>query len=458
MQLIQNNNGVDIKAWIDGVYIEHDAINMLRMAAQLPFIFKHIAMMPDAHVGIGSCIGSVIPTKGAVIPSAVGVDIGCGITSLPIDLSVSDIPEEKRHAIRLEIENLIPTGRTNQGGEGDKGAWMNTPKEVLLKWRTELETELQDILKKHPGIRSRYGLNDQNHLGTLGGGNHFIEICLDLEDHVWFMLHSGSRGVGNRIGQYFINLAKKKCSKIPDGEEQKIDQELKDFFQSKKFKSLSKSDKKIESEKRKLEAINRKNKSGIKLPHTDLAYFTEGDSEFSDYMQAVLWAQKYAKISRNLMMYNVAQAVGNVLGEVINVDLEKMIDCHHNYVTEETHFGEKILVTRKGAISARKGEFGIIPGSMGAKSYIVEGLGCEEAFCSASHGAGRNMSRSAAKKKFTVEDHKKSTEGIECVKNESVLDETPLAYKDIDTVMEAEKDLVKPICQLRQIICVKGSE
>ena len=455
MQIIEHNKGVNILAWVDGVPVESEAITQLKNVAAMPFIFKHVAAMPDMHVGKGNCIGSVIPTKGAVIPAAVGCDIGCGMIAARTNLNVSDLPtSEKRITLRKEIERLIPTGRTNNGGKGDEGAWSETPKRVLSVWREHLEKDLQEILKKNPGIRSKHGLNDLCHFSSLGTGNHFLEICLDLEDTIWIMLHSGSRGVGNRIGSFFMKKAKDVCQAGSDQEKNEIEEELKKYFKSKEFRSLSKSAKKESSVKMRQEANKKKQKLGIHLPHPDLAFFTEGSSIFDDYMQAVLWAQKYAKLNRQLMLENMIQALTNVCGEV---KIEEEIGCHHNYVNYEEHFGERILVTRKGAISAKKGEKGIIPGSMGSKSYIVEGLGCKDSFCSASHGAGRKMSRSAAKKQFTVEDHIAATEGIECSKDESVIDETPMAYKDIDTVIEAEKELVKPICQLRQIICVKGS-
>lgn len=456
MQIWSGKN-VDIKAWVDGVLVESGAIDQLRNVSELPFIYKHLAVMPDVHIGVGATIGSVIPTKGAVIPSAVGVDIGCGVNALPTSIILSDIPIDKRHFLRLEIEKLIPTGRSNSGGKGDKGAWKNIPKDVQYMWQSELEKELDQILKKHPGIRSRHGLNDKNHLGTLGGGNHFIEICVDLNDRIWILLHSGSRGIGNRIGQYFIQLAKNKCLDAPISEIKRIEKELKDYFNSSEFYSLPNYKKKFASEKKKFDSARERKKLSVKLPHSDLAYFTEDMSEFHDYIIAVLWAQKYAKISRSLMIKRVVNALENIIGS-FKYDYNNMISCHHNYVNKEIHFCEEIFVTRKGAISACIGEKAIIPGSMGSKSYIVEGLGNEESFCSASHGAGRSMSRSEAKKIFTIEDHIRDTEGIECVKNSSVIDETPGAYKSIDDVMNAQVDLVKPIEQLKQIICVKGSE
>jgi len=275
----------------------------------------------------------------------------------------------------------------------------------------------------------------------------------DETDDLWIMLHSGSRGVGNAIGSFFMKKAKEICREGSGAERDKIDREVKEYFRSKEFRSLSKKDKKKVSENLRKDSKERKLKLGTDLPHQDLAFFSEGDPLFGQYIEAVQWAQRFAAYNRQLMLENVIKAVENICGKFTT---EEPISCHHNYTREEEHFGEKVWVTRKGAISAREGEFGIIPGSMGAKSYIVRGKGCAESFCSASHGAGRKMSRSAAKKAFTVEDHIAATEGIECAKDSSVIDETPMAYKDIDDVMNAEKDLVEPVHQIHQIICVKG--
>jgi len=445
---------VPIKAWVDGVPVESEAITQLKEVASMPFVFKHLAVMPDVHLGIGSCIGSVIPTKGAVIPSAVGVDLGCGMGAFRTSLTVDDVPEERRERIYDEIQRLVPTGRTNQGGKGDRGAWHDIPRRVLNIWRTHLESDLEDLMKRHQGIQGRHGVNHVNHLGTLGSGNHFIEVCLDLENRVWVMLHSGSRGIGNRIGQYFIRLAKETCQN-GGAAATKADEELRAYFQSPQFKGLSKQDKKRVSAEKRAQVRDEKRKLGVRLPRPDLAYLEEGTQLFDDYLAAALWAQRYARYNRDLMCEGVTTALQNVCGKFA-VDMS--VRCHHNYVAKEKHFGEDVWVTRKGAVSAFPGEMAIIPGSMGAKSYIVEGLGCVEAFCSASHGAGRRMSRKAAKKTFTVEDHRKATQGIQCAKDVSVLDETPGAYKDIDTVMEAQQDLVRAVHQLRQIVCIKGCE
>jgi len=405
MQVI-NDNGNLIKAWIDGVSVEDGAVAQLKKCAQMPFIFKHVAAMPDAHVGMGACIGSVIPTIGAVMPSAVGVDIGCGMAAVRTTLTESDIPEAIRPDVRFAIENAIPAGRSHNGGKGDIGAWDKLPTVVEAIWLDELAEDYDKITEKHRGAK---GYNDVNQLGTLGTGNHFIEICLDKDNRVWFMLHSGSRGCGNRIGSYFIKFAKELCNK---------------WF--------------------------------INLPDSDLAYFPQRTEEFSDYMFAVGWAQKFARLNRDLMMQSLVDAIRGVTS-VPEFEFEgDVVDCHHNYVAFENHFGKNILVTRKGAIRARKDELAIIPGSMGTRSYIVRGLGNRDSFCSASHGAGRCMSRTRARKTITVDQHVAATKGVECVKDKTVLDESPLAYKDIDKVIEAERDLVEPVHTLRQIICVKG--
>ena len=452
---IWKGDEVPILAWVDGVPIESEAITQMKLMAKLPFIYKHIAAMPDMHVGIGATVGTVVPTKGAVIPSAVGVDIGCGMCAVRTDIDEDRIPIEKRSILRSEIERLVPTGRTNQGGRGDKGAWdsNNIPKRVKNTWREHLEDGWKDILRKNSGIQSKHGVNHVIHLRTLGGGNHFIEICVDLDHKIWIMLHSGSRGVGSRIGQFFIRAAKSACRDGCKSERKAIDKEINGYLKSDRFRSLDKKDRKRKAKELKRVAKERKDKLGVSLPHRDLAYLEEGTKIFDEYMQAALWAQEFARLSRKLMLEQVTTAVKNILGKF---ETATEVNCHHNYVALEEHFGEKVFVTRKGAIRAGKDELGIIPGSMGAKSYIVSGKGNPDSFCSASHGAGRKMSRSAAKRQFTVEDHRAATDGIECAKDEGVLDETPLAYKDIDSVMNAESDLVEVRHTLKQIICVKG--
>lgn len=398
------NNGL-VKAWTQGVQLEDAAKEQLTNAAQLPFIFKWIAAMPDVHFGIGATIGSVIPTKGAIIPAAVGVDIGCGMMAVQTSLNARDLPDNLKN-IRSAIESAVPHGRTNQGRAGDRGAWHNIPERNGAVWAEELKPRYDAILAKHPKLDRG---NHANHLGTLGTGNHFIEVCLDEAENVWFMLHSGSRGVGNRMGNYFIEKARL---------------EMRKFF--------------------------------VNLPDIDLAYFPEHTDGFDDYVEAVEWAQDYARRNRDLMMEQIVGAVRRS-GEVPAFSAEvKAINCHHNYVARESHYGENVLVTRKGAVRAREGDMGIIPGSMGARSYIVRGKGNAESFHSCSHGAGRAMSRNEAKRRFTVADHARMTEGVECRKDADVIDETPAAYKSIDAVMAAQADLVEIVHTLRQVVCVKG--
>ena len=403
--VIATEAGVPVKAWTKGVPLEDSARKQLLNAAQLPFIFKWIAAMPDVHWGIGATVGSVIPTKGAIIPAAVGVDIGCGMMAVQTSLNARDLPDNLK-GIRSAIENAVPHGRTNHGGAGDRGAWHDIPARNRGVWVGELKARYDAILAKHPKLDRG---NHANHLGTLGTGNHFIEVCLDESENVWFMLHSGSRGVGNRMGNYFIDLARKDMQK---------------FF--------------------------------VNLPDIDLAYFPERTEHFDDYVEAVEWAQDYARRNRDLMMEQIAGAV-RAGGEMPPFTAElKAINCHHNYVAREQHFGENVLITRKGAVRAREGDMGIIPGSMGARSFIVRGKGNPESFSSCSHGAGRAMSRNEAKRRFTVEDHMRMTEGVECRKDEDVIDETPAAYKPIDAVMAAQADLVEIVHTLRQVVCVKG--
>ena len=398
--------GVQVKAWTKGVPVEEQARKQLMNAAQLPFVFKWIAAMPDVHWGVGATIGSVIPTQGAIIPAAVGVDIGCGMMAVQTSLNARLLPDNLK-PIRDAIEAAVPHGRTNQGGKGDRGAWGEVPVRTNEVWGADLKPRYDAILAKHPKLDRG---NHANHLGTLGTGNHFIEVCLDESENVWFMLHSGSRGVGNRMGTYFIDLARR---------------DMKKFF--------------------------------INLPDADLAYFPEHTDHFKDYFEAVEWAQDYARWNRHLMMEQVVAAVRNSGAVPADFSAElKAINCHHNYVAREKHFGESVLITRKGAVRARVGDFGIIPGSMGARSYIVSGKGSVDSFCSCSHGAGRAMSRAEAKRRYTLEDHARMTEGVECRKDAEVIDETPAAYKSIEAVMAAQADLVDIVHTLRQVVCVKG--
>lgn len=403
-QLIQGEDGVPIKAWTKGVAIEAEAEKQLRNVARLPIVYKWVAAMPDVHWGIGATVGSVIPTKGAVIPAAVGVDIGCGMMAVQTTLNANQLPENLR-GIRTAIEKAIPHGRTDNGGRKDKGGWHELPKRQIGVWR-QLQIGYKAITDKYPELDRG---NDVNHLGTLGTGNHFIEVCLDESDQVWFMLHSGSRGVGNRIGMFFIEMAKNDMR-----------QHIKN------------------------------------LPDKDLAYFQEGSEHFEDYFDAVSWAQEFALYNRKLMMEQLVDAVSES-GEVPPFSLsETAVNCHHNYVAREEHYRAMVFVTRKGAVRARKGDLGIIPGSMGARSYIVRGLGNPESFQSCSHGAGRAMSRGEAKRRFSLQDHIKATAGVECRKDADVIDETPMAYKPIEDVMNAQKDLVEIVHTLRQVVCVKG--
>ena len=392
-----------IKLWTHGVPVEDDARAQLINTARMPFIYRHLAVMPDVHLGKGSTIGSVIPTRGAIIPAAVGVDIGSGMMAARTTLTAADLPDNL-HGLRTAIEQAVPHGRDLTRGQRDRGSWGRPPAPVDAAWKALLPG-FRRIVEKAPRLVKT---NNHNHLGTLGTGNHFIEVCLDEAERVWFMLHSGSRGVGNAIGRHYIELA---------------------------------------------QADMRSHLA--KLPDRDLAYFEEGARHFDDYVEAVGWAQDYALRNREVMMQHVVAAARVVIARPFETDVEA-VNCHHNYVQKETHFGHEVLVTRKGAVSAQKGQLGIIPGSMGAKSYIVRGKGNPESFCSCSHGAGRTMSRNAAKKRFTVEDQIRATEGVECRKDADVIDEIPMAYKDIDAVMAAQATLVEVVHTLRQVVCVKG--
>lgn len=395
--------GVPVKMWTHGVPVEDEAREQLANAARLPIVFKHIAAMPDVHLGIGATVGSVIPTVKAIIPAAVGVDIGCGMMACKTTLRAEDLPDNLGK-LRSTIERTVPHGISPRRGGRDKGSWDTPPDAVDEAWAT-LADEFEALCELHPRLRNT---NNRKHLGTLGTGNHFIEVCLDEAGFVWFMLHSGSRGVGNAIGTHFIELAKK------DAEQHQRN-----------------------------------------LPDRDLAYFEEGARYFGDYVRGVGWAQKFARLNREVMMKNLVEAVRKCIPKPFEAHVEA-VNCHHNYVQQERHFGQDVFITRKGAVSARKGELGIIPGSMGARSYIVRGLGNPESFESCSHGAGRVMSRTRAKKLFTVADQVRATAGVECRKDADVIDEIPMAYKDIDAVMDAQKDLVEVVHTLKQVVCVKG--
>ena len=390
---------VPIYAWNSDVTIEEGVFQQLRNLADLPFIGHHVAAMPDAHGGIGATVGSVVPTYKAIIPGAVGVDIGCGMAAYKLEgVTANDLPDNLK-PIRKAIEKKIPVG-------------FEKHKYYSYSLPDKSQSEMVRFIKeKHPTlVRKRKDSVESIILsqhGTLGGGNHFIEVCLDEIENVWLMLHSGSRGIGNMIGTYFINLAK---------------EDMKTHF--------------------------------INLPDKDLAYFSEGTQHFDDYVHAVSWAQNYARMNRDKMISDVL----NVLAKFFPpFDVTKeAVNCHHNYVELENHYGQNVYVTRKGAVRAREGDMGIIPGSMGAKSFIVKGKGNPESFHSCSHGAGRTMSRTKAKKMITVEDHIQATKGVECRKDTGVIDESPAAYKDIDAVMKSQEDLVDIVYTLKQVLCVKG--
>jgi tRNA-splicing ligase RtcB len=392
-----------IKAWTRGVPIEESALRQLKNVASLPFIHKHVAVMPDVHWGMGATVGSVIPTVGAIIPAAVGVDIGCGMMAVRTSLRAEHLPDGLA-GLRSAIEAAVPHGRTDNGGRADVGAWQGEPPASAQARWGELESGYTAVVDKHPKAAHARGLG---HLGTLGTGNHFIELCLDEEGRVWVMLHSGSRGVGNRFGSYFIERAK---------------HEMRRWF--------------------------------INLPDADLAYFPEGTEGFIDYIRAVSWAQKYARANREVMMEAVLGVLRDAWPDLMATELA--VNCHHNYVTRERHFGADIFVTRKGAVRAGAGELGIIPGSMGARSFIVRGRGNPDSFETCSHGAGRAMSRAEARRRFSLEDHAAATAHVECRKDADVIDETPMAYKDIDAVMAAQAALVEIVHTLRQVVCVKG--
>ena len=375
--------------------IEPDARQQLVNLSKLPIVHAHVAAMPDVHLGIGATVGSVIPTKSAIIPAAVGVDIGCGMIAARLTLNGNDLDERSLRRVFDQVTRDVPVG-FHQHDDVQPEA---------KRFRKGLEA----ILQKHPGVEKRIGKHSHwaRQMGTLGGGNHFIELCLDESQRAWVMLHSGSRGIGNAIGGYFIQLAKKDAER-----------------------------------------------HHLQLPHRDLAYFQEGARHFDDYVEAVGWAQDYARANRAEMMELVLAALRRhlppfeVTGEAVN--------CHHNYVARERHYGEDVWLTRKGAIRAGEGELGIIPGSMGARSYIVRGKGAAESFHSCAHGAGRRMSRTAAQKQFSVQDLEFQTAGVVCRKDRGVLDEIPGAYKDIDAVMANQSDLVDVVHTLKQVLCVKG--
>ncbi len=394
-QIIEGGR-VPVKVFTDD--LEAHARAQLANVAQLPIVFGHVAAMPDVHAGIGATVGSVIPTRRAIIPAAVGVDIGCGMNAVRLSLTAEQLPESLAR-VRAAIERAVPVGF-------DEHRESAARREAC----TPLARRLAAIVRKHPSIAKMQRDHEKKwirQMGSLGGGNHFIELCLDETRTLWVMLHSGSRGIGNCIGQYFIAQAREAMLK-----------------------------------------------TDMHLPDRDLAWLAEGSKTFDDYVEAVGWAQDYAFANRTEMLELILEALHRHLPAFEVSD--EAINCHHNYVQQEKHFGERVYVTRKGAISAREGELGIIPGSMGARSYIVRGKGNPESFCSCAHGAGRCMSRSEAKRRFSRADLAEQTRGVECRKDKGVLDEIPGAYKDIDKVMADQTDLVDVVHTLKQVVCVKG--
>ncbi len=393
-------NGVPVKVWTPD--LEAAARRQLENVAALPIVVGHVAAMPDVHAGIGATVGSVIPTKGAIVPAAAGVDLGCGVDAVQLSLAAKDLPVNLG-SLRSAIEAAVPVGfEMHAGAKGHGGARESAAK--------RLQRGLARILERNPTIGSmqkEFRETWIRQMGTLGGGNHFIEVCLDEEEHVWVMLHSGSRGIGNVIGRYFIERARREMEK-----------------------------------------------ADIHLPDRDLAWLAEGTPLFEEYIEAVMWAQEYAVENRREMMRLVLAAVEPHLPPFRIVD--EAISCHHNYVAREMHFGEQLYVTRKGAIRAGEGELGVIPGSMGARSFIVRGKGNPESLCSCAHGAGRRMSRTEAKRRFNQHDVARQTAGVECRKDAGVIDELPGAYKDIDEVMRNQSDLVDVVHTLKQVLCVKG--
>lgn len=398
-----------IKMWTNGIEVEQSALAQLDNIANMPFIHKHVAVMPDCHSGIGATIGSVIATSGAIIPAAVGVDLGCGMEAVLTTLTANDLPDDL-FPLRSLLESKIPHGRSDNGQSNDKGSWNEVPTIATDIYKRHLRDGLNTILAKHPKVLNK---NNIRQLGTLGTGNHFIEICLDESDRVWVMLHSGSRGQGNTIGSYFIEKAK---------------DEMRKYF------------------------------IYDNLEDKDLAYLVEHTQIFNDYVEAVTWAQGYAFCNRQIMMEIVLENLYGFLGlDLPTVDsFSKVISCHHNYISKENHFGKNVIVTRKGAIQARSDTYGIIPGSMGTGSFIVKGKGNKESFCSCSHGAGRKMSRNEARRTISLEDHAKAMKGIEGRLDSDVIDESPAAYKDINLVMKAQDSLVEVVHSLHQILNIKG--
>jgi tRNA-splicing ligase RtcB len=389
--------GHPVKAWVDGVEFDENARKQVANMASLPFVHSHVAVMPDVHVGRGATVGSVIPTIGAIVPAAVGVDIGCGMIAQKLTLRAEDLPSDLR-GVRKAIEKVIPVG---------KGAHRDPTPAAERAWEAGLGEGYARVLARAPQVSTR---NVREQLGSLGSGNHFSELSLDEHGDVWLVLHSGSRGVGNRIGSFYIERA--------------------------------------------LEELDR---AGVKIADRELAHLTEHTPAFDAYVEAVGWAQDYARLNREIMMDTALEALRDRKVKLPRfARAETVVNCHHNYVARERHFGADVFVTRKGAVRAGRDELGFIPGSMGARSFVVRGLGNPESFESCSHGAGRRMSRGEARNRLTLADLKRETHGIECRKDSGVLDEAPSAYKDIDAVMRAQHDLVRIVHTLRQVVCIKG--
>lgn len=403
-QFIAVEGGVPVRAWVDGVLFEQGARLQVERTARLPFVHNHVAVMPDVHYGRGATVGSVIPTIAAIVPAAVGVDIGCGMAAVRTTLRADQLPDDLRR-VRSEIEAVVPVGRgDHERPNVPRRARSGVPELAVEAWAL-LHPRYREILREHP--HASHPRPDVQ-VGTLGGGNHFIEVCLDEAGAVWVMLHSGSRGAGNSVGTYFTELAR-----------------------------------------------DRIRRQGVELEDQDLAWLEEGSPSFAAYWRALEWAQDYARVNREVMLAHTLSALRKAGLPRFKVD-EAAVNCHHNYVAREHHYGLDVFVTRKGAVRAGEGDMGIIPGSMGAKSYIVRGKGNAESFHSCSHGAGRAMSRGDATRRFTLADHRAATLGVECRKDKEVLDETPGAYKDIDAVMAAQADLVDVCHTLKQVVCVKG--
>jgi tRNA-splicing ligase RtcB len=393
---VMSSQRVPVKIWTHDV--DEKSKVQLANIASLPFIHHHVAAMPDVHLGIGATIGSVIATHKAIIPAAVGVDLGCGMVAARLSITANELDEKALKKVFDQISRDVPVGRAQHADN-----------RVLVDAAQPFEPRLKALTDRHPQLLKAFGKFSKwaNQMGTLGGGNHFIEVCLDETDQVWVMLHSGSRGIGNAIASYFIELARKDMERWM-----------------------------------------------IQLPDRDLAYFPEGSEHFADYVEAVHWAQEYAMQNRVSMLELVLAALQRHLPP-FEVTTEA-VNCHHNYVAQEHHFGENVWVTRKGAIRAREGDLGIVPGSMGARSFIVRGKGNADSFCSSAHGAGRKMSRTAAEKQFTESDLAQQTAGVICRKDKGVIDEIPGAYKDIDEVMANQSDLTEILHTLKQVVCVKG--